>query len=144
MEIKSVFEQGQGIPEHFTAKGEDVNPPLEITGIPDEAKSLVLIVEDPDAPVGLWIHWLVFNIPIIERIEENSVPKDSIQGTNSWGKQEYGGPNPLSGVHRYFFKIYTLDIELNLEPSTEKGDIEKAMEGHILDRAELIGVYGRE
>jgi len=144
MEIISVFEQGQAIPEQYTADGEDVNPPLEIIGIPDETKSLVLIVDDPDAPVGLWVHWLVFNIPIIDKIKENSVPKDSIQGTNSWGRTEYGGPDPPSGVHRYFFKVYALDIELNLEPSTEKEDIEKDMEGHILDHAELMGVYGRE
>lgn len=144
MEIKSVFEQGQAIPEKYTADGQDINPPLDITGIPDTAKSLVLIVDDPDAPAGLWVHWLVFNIPTTDRIEEDSVPRDSIQGTNSWGKTSYGGPSPPSGTHRYFFKIYALDNELDLSSSSEKDNVEKAMEGHILDHAELMGTYSRE
>ena len=144
MEVKSVFKQGEKIPVKYTADGRDVNPLLKISGIPDEAESLVLIVDDPDAPVGDWVHWLVFNIPVsTTRIKENSVPS-GVQGTNSWGRNDYGGPSPPSGTHRYFFKVYALDSELDLDESASKKDVVKAMQGHILDKAELMGVYERK
>lgn len=142
MEVKSVFNQGEKIPVKYTADGDDVNPGLEISGIPENAKSLVLIMDDPDAPMGTWIHWVVFNIPVsVNKIDEGASP--GIVGVNSWGRNNYGGPSPPSGVHRYFFKVYALDSELSLDSSAEKSDVESAMQGHILDHGELMGVYER-
>lgn len=144
MEIKSVFNNGEKIPVKYTADGDDVNPSLEITGIPKEAKSLVLVMDDPDAPRGTWVHWILFNIPPnVNKIEENTVPVNAVQGKNSWNKNEYGGPSPPSGTHRYFFKVYALDNQLTLSENSDKNSIENAMKEHVLDKAELIGVYGR-
>jgi len=134
------FDNNKKIPARFTGDGENINPNLDISEIPENTKSLVLIIDDPDAPSGTWVHWVVFNIPpATARISENSIP--GIQGKNSWGKNEYGGPMPPSGTHRYFFKIYALDIELGLDENIDKNGIEEAMENHILDKAELIGLY---
>lgn len=133
------FEDNQFIPKKFTCEGEDITPTLIIEDIPKEAKSLALIVDDPDAPMGTWVHWVVFDIPIINRIEENSIPGK--QGINDFGKKDYGGPCPPSGTHRYFFKIYALDKMLNLKEGISKAALEKTMQGHILDKAELIGLY---
>lgn len=133
------FENNKFIPRKFACDGQDINPGLSIEAIPEEAKSLVLIVEDPDAPMGTWIHWVVFDIPVIHRIEENSVPGK--QGQNDFGRKDYGGPCPPSGTHRYFFKIYALDEKLNLNEGISKKNLEKAMQGHILDKAELVGLY---
>jgi Raf kinase inhibitor-like YbhB/YbcL family protein len=130
------------IPKKFTCQGEDINPTLIIEDIPKEAKSLALIVDDPDAPMGTWIHWVVFDIPIVSRIEENSIPGK--QGINDFGKKDYGGPCPPSGIHRYFFKIYVLDKILNLSEGISKRELEKAMQGCILDKAELVGLYKKE
>jgi len=142
MQIKSVFNHGEEIPSKYTADGEDINPFLEFIDILEEAKSLVLIVDDPDAPMGTWVHWVVWNIsPGIKRIEEDSVPDNAVQGMNDFKKQDYGGPSPPSGIHRYFFKLYALDKELNLPESSEKADVEKEIHEHILDKAELIGTY---
>lgn len=135
------FESGKYMPAKFTCDGGDINPTLIIEGIPKEAKSLVLIVDDPDAPRGTWVHWVVYDIPIRERIDENSVPGK--QGMNDSGGRTYHGPCPPSGTHRYFFKIYALDNVLNLNEGIRKPDLEKAMQGHILDKAELIGLYKR-
>ncbi len=135
------FEHNQLIPEKFTCDGEDINPTLNIEDIPLETKSLALIVDDPDAPMGTWVHWVVFNIPIISKIEENSVP--GTQGMNDFRKLGYGGPCPPSGTHRYFFKLYALDCKLNLEEGARKKDVEEAMQGHILAQTELIGLYRR-
>lgn len=129
------------IPKKYTGDGEDVNPPLSIEGIPEGAKSLVLIVEDPDAPQRTWDHWLVWNIPPDDRIEENSIP--GVQGMNSWKKNSYGGPQPPFGTHRYYFKVYALDTMLNLNPDARKKDVENAMEKHILAKGELVGLYRR-
>ncbi len=140
----SAFENNQQIPLKYTCDGQDINPPLEISEVPKETKSLVLIVDDPDAPMGTWVHWLVWNIdPSIAKIEENSMPQGAVQGQNSFGKAPYGGPCPPSGTHRYFFKVYALDIKLELDSSADKNALESAMEGHILDKAELIGLYQR-
>ena len=127
------------IPSKFTCDGKDINPPLLFEGIPPEAQSLALIVDDPDAPMRTWVHWVVYNIPVQEGIEENSVPGDL--GRNDFKRRRYGGPCPPIGTHRYFFKLYALDTKLHLNADIEKGDLEKAMEGRILDRAELIGRY---
>lgn len=136
------FEHNQSIPALFTCEGEDVNPQLDIADIPENTKSLVLIVDDPDAPVGMWDHWVVFNIdPATKEIGENSVPEGAIQGVNSWGRNNWGGPCPPSGEHRYFFKLYSVDIELPLDETADKNDVEQAMNGHILDKTELIGLY---
>ena len=133
------FEQNGFIPTKFSCRGEDVSPALVIEGVPGGAKTLALIVDDPDAPMGTWVHWVVYNIPVVTRIEENSVPGE--QGWNNFGKQDYGGPCPPSGTHRYFFKLYALDMQLKLKDKVDKKSLERAMEGHILEKAELIGLF---
>jgi hypothetical protein len=133
------FENNAMIPKRFTCQGEDINPPLIIEGVPEGARSLALIVDDPDAPMGTWVHWVVFNIPIVSKIEEDSIP--GRQGVNDFGRKSYGGPCPPFGTHRYFFKIYALDTELNLHEGIDKDSLERAMQGHILGKAELIGLY---
>ena len=137
----SAFEQDKLIPRKYTCDGDDVNPPLIVEEIPEETKSLVLIMDDPDAPMGTWDHWIVWNIPPTKNIEENRVP--GIEGLNDFRKHAYGGPCPPSGTHRYFFKIYALDTELALNPNSRKNDVEKAMEGHTLAKGELMGRYRR-
>jgi len=140
MKITSpAFKQNEYIPEKYSCKGDDVNPPLDISDIPEKARSLALIVDDPDAPAGTWVHWVVFDIPIVYRIEENSVPGKL--GLTNTGKRDFHGPCPPSGTHRYFFKIYALDTLLNLKEGISKGQLEKAMQGHIVDKAELIGLF---
>ncbi|KPK98957.1 MAG: hypothetical protein AMJ95_01475 [Omnitrophica WOR_2 bacterium SM23_72] len=136
------FENNQFIPKKFTCQGKDINPTLIIEDIPEEAISLALIVDDPDAPMGMWVHWVVFDIPVVGRIEENSIPGK--QGINDFGRKDYGGPCPPSGTHRYYFKIYALDAMLNLQEGMSKKELERVMEGHILDKAELIGLYKKE
>jgi hypothetical protein len=115
---------------------------LSISDVPEEAKSLVLIVDDPDAPAGTWSHWLVFNInPTLKEISENSVPSGALLGTNNFGKLEYSGPCPPTGVHRYYFRLYALDSLLDLNEGAKRGEIDKAMQGHILNTIELMGTY---
>jgi Raf kinase inhibitor-like YbhB/YbcL family protein len=134
------FKNSEQIPAKFTCQGEDINPALVIENIPANTKSLALIVDDPDAPMGTWVHWIVYDIPVISRIEEDSIPGK--QGINTARGKNYHGPCPPSGTHRYFFKIYALDKVLGLdENKVTKASLEKAMEGHILDKAELIGLY---
>ncbi len=133
------FQNNKSIPAKFTCQGEDISPRLVIEGIPDGTKSLALVVDDPDAPMGTWVHWVVYDIPVTSRIDEDTIPGK--QGMNNFGRKDYGGPCPPSGTHRYFFKIYALDKELNLQEGIRKSELEKAMEGHILDNAELIGLY---
>ena len=135
------FENNKLIPAKYTCDGDDVNPPLIIEGIPEEAKTLALIVDDPDAPMGTWDHWIVWNIPPTGKIEENTVP--GTEGMNTARKHSYGGPCPPYGTHRYFFKIYALDTKLTLNPDSKKKDVEKAMESHILAKGELVGLYRR-
>lgn len=140
--IKSdVFESNKLIPFKYTCDSEDVNPPLKIEGIPEGTKSLVLIVDDPDAPMGTWDHWIVWNIPPTDKIEENTVP--GVEGINDFRKHSYGGPCPPSGTHRYFFKVYALDTKLALNPNSRKKDVEKAMKDHVLAKGELVGLYRR-
>ena len=142
LRITSLAFQNNGlIPAKYTCDEDDVNPPLNIEGIPREAKSLVLIVDDPDASMGTWVHWVVWNIPPMERIEENSVP--GVEGLNDFRKHSYGGPCPPSGTHRYFFKIYALDARLDLNTNSKKEDVERAMERRILARGEIVGLYRR-
>lgn len=140
MELKSPeFNNNEYMPKKFSYRGENINPPLIITNIPSETKSIALIVDDPDAPSGDWVHWIIFDMPVLPRIEENSAPGK--QGMNDFGRIGYDGPFPPSGTHRYFFKVYALDAELNLAEGSHKSDLEGAMKGHVLAKAELIGLY---
>jgi len=138
------FENNKMMPAKFTCDSSNISPGLSFSGIPDGSKSLVLIMDDPDAPGGTWIHWTVWNIdPSVTKIPENSVPGGSVEGKTDFGKPGYGGPCPPSGTHRYFFKLYALDTVLDLDASAAANDIEKAMKGHTIDSAELIGLYKR-
>ena len=139
--ITSVFENNSKIPTKYTCDGDDINPPLTIEGIPEGTKSLVLIIDDPDAPLGNWDHWIVWNISP-GSIAEDSVP--GIEGLNSWKRHKYGGACPPEGTHRYFFKVYALDTMLDLPKNAIKLDVEKVMKGHILGKGELIGLYSRK
>ena len=137
----SEFKHGEAIPPVFTCQGDDKSPPLKISDVPAEAKSLVLIVDDPDAPGGTWVHWLVWNIPPDTGVfDQNHVPNGAVQGKNSWGRAGYGGPCPPSGTHRYFFKLYALDDMLPLS-SADVQQLEKAMKPHIIEQCELMGTY---
>ena len=137
------FEDGQPIPKKFTCEGEDINPALEIADVPKGAKSLVLIVDDPDAPAKVWEHWTVIDIPPqISVIKQASVP--GTQLANDFGSVEWGGPCPPPGkVHNYRFKLYALSTLLSLAPSSAKESVEEAMKGHILEEAVLTGTYKR-
>lgn len=145
MQIKSTAFDNNGLmPSQYSCDGEGVNPPLQISEIPEGTKSLTLISDDPDAPSGDFVHWLVWNVdPATLEIVENSVPEGAVEGTTGFGNTGYGAPCPPSGEHRYFFKVYALDIELDLSSEAKKSDLEKAMEGHVLDKAELVGLYSR-
>lgn len=141
----TAFSHNRMIPKKYTCDGADLNPPLAIEDVPENAKSLALIVDDPDAPRGTWVHWVVWNIgPKTGEIAEGSPPKDAQQGINDFRKIDYGGPCPPSGTHRYFFKLYALDTILKLKNNATKADLEKSMTGHILGQAEIIGLYSRE
>ncbi|MFP4473440.1 MAG: YbhB/YbcL family Raf kinase inhibitor-like protein [Candidatus Omnitrophota bacterium] len=140
--ISPAFEHQGTIPARYTCDGEDVHPPLEFKDIPGDAQSLVLIVDDPDAPGKTWVHWIVYDLPVIDGIAED-VPPPGKQGGNDFGRADYGGPCPPSGKHRYFFKLYALDAGLNLDEGRSKTDIESVMQDHILAQAELIGTYSR-
>ena len=140
----SAFQEGANIPSKFTCEGADTSPPLQVADVPSGAKSLVLIVEDPDAPSGLFTHWTVWNIsPQTATIAEGSTPK-GVQGTNDFGKSGYGGPCPPSGTHRYYFKIFALDRELDLPSGTKRGQVDAAMKGHVVGQGELMGRYSKE
>ena len=133
------FSAGSEIPSKFTCNGSNISPELKINGVPTEAKSLVLIVDDPDAPRGSFTHWIVWNIdPKTTDIAENSAPAGGIQGTNDFGKRNYGGPCPPSGTHRYFFKIFALDTKLDLKPSAHRAELDTAIHGHTLAQGELM------
>ncbi len=145
MKIQSpVFNHNESIPAKYTCDGENTNPPILISDVPESAQSLVLIVDDPDAPAGTWAHWTIWNIETkTAEIAENSVPVGAVEGKTSYNKPGFGGPCPPFGEHRYFFKLYALDSVLDLPASTSKEDLEKEMDGHILEQAELIGLYKR-
>src|SRR5438046_8185410 len=140
----SVFQEGWNIPSKFTCDGANTNPPLQISDVPAEAKSLVLIVDDPDAPSGLFTHWAVWNIsPQATTIAEGSTPKGA-QGTNDFGKSGYGGPCPPSGTHRYYFRIFALDRELDLPVGAKRSQLDAAMKSHVIAKGELMGRYARK
>lgn len=146
MKITSpAFKHNGMIPQKFTCDGEDMNPPLAFEGVPPGAKSLALIMDDPDAPRGMWVHWVVWNIdPGTTAVGENTVPAGGKQGMNDFRKHDYGGPCPPSGTHRYFFKLYALDRTLDPGQNITKTELEAAMKNHIIGQAEMIGLYKRK
>jgi Raf kinase inhibitor-like YbhB/YbcL family protein len=146
----AAFKEGETIPVAYTCDGDNISPPLSWKGVPDGTQSLALIVDDPDAPAGIWVHWVVFNmastVSALSEGASSSGGKDTFgtAGTNSYRKSGYGGPCPPKGKpHRYFFKLYALDEKLGLNPGATKADVEKAMQGHILAQGQLLGTYGR-
>lgn len=133
------------IPVRYTCDGENINPPLTISDVPWKTKSLAFIMDDPDAPRGTWVHWVLWNIdPKTKEIPENSVPQGAVQGMTDFGQSGYGGPCPPDREHRYFFKLYALDIPITLPSSATKQKIEQTIAGHILAQSELIGRYDRK
>lgn len=148
--ICAAFKEGETIPVKYTCDGENVSPALNWSGAPENTKSFALICDDPDAPMGTWVHWVVYNIPATMTSLPEAVPmkktvlNNIIQGTTSFRKMGYGGPCPPRGpAHRYLFKIYALDTELNLKAGASENELLKAMEGHILAKGQLMGRYGR-
>lgn len=138
------FGTDERIPSKHTCDGNDINPTLNISDVPEKAQSLALIVDDPDAPMGTWTHWLLWNVdPKISSIDENSAPMDALQGKNDFGKLNWGGPCPSDGEHHYFFKLYALDTKLDLREGSTAKDLEATMADHILEKAELVGIYSR-
>jgi Raf kinase inhibitor-like YbhB/YbcL family protein len=141
----SAFRQGGSIPSKFSCDGADTSPALRIEQIPSETKSLSLIADDPDAPSGLFTHWIAWNIdPKTSEIAEGSAPPSAMQGQNDFGKSGYGGPCPPTGTHRYFFKIFALDRRLDLPADAKRGQLDAAMKGHVLAQGELMGRYSRK
>ncbi|MCX8009973.1 MAG: YbhB/YbcL family Raf kinase inhibitor-like protein [Ignavibacteria bacterium] len=153
MEIKvesSAFKEGEFIPSKYTCDGENISPQIKWSNYPKETKSFALINDDPDAPIGDWVHWVVYNIPAdVNELNENqpstkTLNNGAVQGLNDWKKFGYGGPCPPSGTHRYFFKIFALDSILKLEPGATKKQLLDAMKGHILAEGKLMGKYSRK
>lgn len=150
MELQSsAFEAGGAIPKQYTCQGQDISPPLSWNAVPEKTQSLALICDDPDAPMGVWVHWVFYNLPADTRELPEYVPPQKTlangakQGINDFRKIGYGGPCPPSGEHRYFFKLFALDAKLNLDAGIKKADLLKAMEGHILAESKLLGKYRR-
>jgi hypothetical protein len=146
MKITSpAVQEGGTIPEKFSKNGQNVSPELRIEGAPPEAKSLALIVDDPDAPVGLFTHWIVWNIdPKTTQIAEGSAPGGAVQGKNDFGDIGYGGPQPPSGTHRYYFKIFALNSSLDLKSGAKRKEVDAAMKGHIIAQGQLMGKYSKK
>lgn len=143
----SAFGYGQPVPAVYTCKGRDISPPLQWSDLPAGTKSLALIMDDPDAPMGTWVHWVIYNIPPTRNGLEEAIPAQerladgSLQGKNSWRRIGYGGPCPPSGTHRYYFRLYALDSTLSLAPGASKEQVLAAMQGHILAQAEWMGTF---
>lgn len=139
------FNYGEPIPKRFTADGANINPQLDISGVPPGAESLVIIIDDPDAPGGTWTHWIVWNIdPATKRIAEDSLPPGATVGCSDFGKAKYLGPNPPSGTHRYYFRLFALGRKLELAPSSTRDDLDLAMRGKVMASAEWMGTYTRK
>jgi len=150
LEISSTaFSEGEMIPTRYTCDGPDVSPDLSWSGVPDAAESLALICDDPDAPMGTWVHWVLFNIPSsasglpAEISSDATLENGARHGTNDFRRLGYGGPCPPGGTHRYYFKLYALDTELSLDSGVTKDQLVEAMQGHILSEAQLMGTYKR-
>lgn len=150
----SAFVHNGPIPRQYTCQGDDVSVPLAWSGIPEGAKSLVLIVDDPDAPdpaapKRTWVHWVLYNLPttaggLRQAIKSAELPAGTLEGNNDWGRAGYGGPCPPIGRHRYFHKLFALDTLLPDLGQPTKAELEKAMQGHVLERFELIGTYQKD
>ncbi len=136
------FAENEMIPKKYTCDGSNVNPPLEISFIPNETVCLAIIMEDPDAPINIWSHWIVWNLPVTHHVTEDM--HFGINGLNDFNKYFYCGPCPMSGVHQYVFRVFALDTLLDLKAHSRKYDLEKAMAGHVLAYGELIAYYGRK
>jgi len=142
--VSSAFEEGQAIPAQYTCDGDNVSPPLTVSEVSEQAKSLAMIVDDPDAPAGDWVHWLWWNASgATAEIAENATPSGAMVGKNDFGANGYGGPCPPSGTHRYQFKLFALDAALDLPETSGKAGLLSAMEGHILEQVMLTGTYSR-
>jgi Raf kinase inhibitor-like YbhB/YbcL family protein len=145
-----VFQEGGMIPSKYTCDGQDISPPLKWVGVPEATKSIALISDDPDAPMGTWVHWVMWNIPpnvheLAEKVPpEPELADGSRQGITDFRRTGYGGPCPPSGTHRYYFKIYAIDKKLDLPGTTKKADLLKAIKGHILAEGQLMGKYKRQ
>lgn len=137
--FSSAFESNGTIPKRYTCKGENINPPLEFEGIPEETESLVLIMDDPDAPMKTFTHWIVWNIEPVAKIDEDSIP--GVEGINDFRKIGYGGPCPPSGTHRFFFRVYALNKQLELKAGSGRKELESEMIGHIIAEGELMGKF---
>lgn len=136
------FANGDCIPEKYSKKGGNVSPAIRFKNVPHGTRSLALIMDDPDAPHGLFTHWVVYNLdPKLDALRENQVPEAAAQGRNSWDEPRYGGPQPPDREHRYFFHLYALDTQLALAPGASRGEVEREIDGHILDEAEYMGRY---
>ncbi len=146
----TAFKEGEMIPSKFTCDAENISPQIAWTNFPKTTESFVLIADDPDAPMGTWVHWVVYNIPTTLLELKENFPKNekfedgTMQGTTDFRRIGYGGPCPPSGIHRYFFKIYALDVKLNVKPGLTKKEILKEMEGHIIAEGQLMGKYKRK
>ncbi len=146
----SAFREGGMIPQKYACDGEDISPPLSWEAVPEGTRSIALIMDDPDAPRGTFVHWVLYDLPANVRELPENVPGDenlssgARQGRNSLGKIGYGGPCPPSGTHRYFFKVYALDAQTNLAPGKTKEDLLKTMEGHILAQGQIMGRYKKQ
>lgn len=145
----TAFKEGELIPRQYTCDGVNVSPSLEWSGAPKTARTLVIIADDPDAPAGTWVHWVLYNLPadnigMVENLPAtDELRAGGFQGKNDFGKIGYGGPCPPSGTHRYFFKIYALDSQLSLKAGATKAEVEKSMEGHVVSQGQLMGMYRR-
>jgi len=143
----TAFDEGGPIPVKYSCKGSDISPPLQWSGAPEGTVAFTLICDDPDAPIGTWVHWVYFDIPSsVNSLPEAfpagaNPPAGGIQGKNSWRRNDYGGPCPPGGTHRYFFKLYALNTVLGLDAGANKAKVEKAMTGHILAEAQLMGTF---
>lgn len=151
MKLESqAFQAESLIPKKYTCDGDDLSPPLNWGTPPDGTQSLALIADDPDAPGKTFVHWVAYNLPSDRRelpegvLNGESIPNGGTQGKSDFGKLGYGGPCPPGGTHRYFFKLYALDTSLDLQPGASKADVERAMDGHVLTLAELMGRYSRD
>ena len=146
----SAFKNSDMIPSKYTADGKDISPPLKWKGENTGIKSYVVVCDDPDAPGGTWVHWILYNLPPeINELDEKTgnipeLPGNAVHGRNSWGKVEYGGPAPPSGTHRYFFTVFALDTEIHLSSAPAIEDLHSAMKGHILSEGQLMGIYKRK
>lgn len=138
------FTHNEVIPSKYTCDGENINPPFLIEGVPDGAKELVFILDDPDSQAGTWLHWTMWGIsPDTKEIGEDSIPSGAKEGLSSFGHIGYGGPCPVSGTHRYSFRIYALDKVMDLQEGSALDELEKEINTSVIDRAEIIGLYGR-